>query len=216
MFGNVFLNAHMKITKLIEKPKSNHWGNYVLSGVFILPESFFDILKKCQGSMEKALEKMVETLKASINEEAMAVFMKKGTAESFVGTDGMTTASIQLRKRSGRSKLSEQERLVLDELGIDTTKSDDSRFYINNKYSEDTALLGKVSEALDGIVPDDFLGHTGDKYVTTADSIRQAFEKTDESNREQVLGIVGTQAARTKFGGTHDEMVAILDKILKG
>ena len=165
---------------------------------------------------KKTLETVEETLKASINEEAMAVFMKKGTAESFVGTDGMTTASIQLRKRSGRSKLSEQERLVLDELGIDTTKSDDSRFYINNKYSEDTALLGKVSEALDGIVPDDFLGHTGDKYVTTSDSIRQAFEKTDESNREQVLGIVGTQAARTKFGGTHDEMVAILDKILKG
>ena len=160
----------------------------------------------------KALETMAETLKASINEEAMAIFVEKGTAESFQGVDGDTTASIQLRKRSAKSVLSEQERLVLDELGIATEKSNDSRFYINTKYSEDTDLLGKVSEALSGIVPDDFLGHTGDKYVTTSDSIRQAFEKGGDEN---ILKIVGVQAARTKFGGTHAEMVAILDTILK-
>jgi len=164
---------------------------------------------------KKTLETVEATLKLDINEEAMAIFLSKGTAESFQGVDGDTTASIQLRKRSGRSVLSEQERLVLDDLGIATEKSNDSRFYINTKYSEDTDLLAKVSAALDGIVPDDFLGHTGDKYVTTSDSIRQAFEKTDESNREQVLGIVGTQAARTSFGGSHQEMVKILDAILK-
>lgn len=68
-FGNVFLNAQMKITKLIEKPK-DHLGNYVLSGVFILPESFFKILEKCKGSMERALKKMVdEGLHASMWED---------------------------------------------------------------------------------------------------------------------------------------------------
>ncbi|HIE42889.1 MAG TPA: nucleotidyltransferase family protein, partial [Nitrospinaceae bacterium] len=41
MFGNVFLNARMEITKIIEKPKGNNLGNYVLSGVFVLPSSFF-------------------------------------------------------------------------------------------------------------------------------------------------------------------------------
>ena len=41
-FGNVFLNAQMKINKIIEKPKGNNFGNYVLAGVFVLPESFFD------------------------------------------------------------------------------------------------------------------------------------------------------------------------------
>ncbi|MFQ5451406.1 MAG: bifunctional sugar-1-phosphate nucleotidylyltransferase/acetyltransferase [Nitrospinaceae bacterium] len=60
MFGNVFLNAHMKITKIIEKPKGDNLGNYVLSGAYILPESFFKYLESTKGSMEKALKKMVE------------------------------------------------------------------------------------------------------------------------------------------------------------
>lgn len=71
MFGNVFLNAHMKITKIIEKPKGNELGNYVLSGVFILPESFFGLLEKSNLSMEKALKKIVdrEGLMASMWED---------------------------------------------------------------------------------------------------------------------------------------------------
>ncbi len=71
MFGNVFLNAHMKITQIIEKPKSEDLGNYVLSGVYILPSSFFKTLESSKGSMEKALKKMVETegLMASMWEE---------------------------------------------------------------------------------------------------------------------------------------------------
>jgi UDP-N-acetylglucosamine diphosphorylase/glucosamine-1-phosphate N-acetyltransferase len=59
-FGNVFLNAHMKITKIIEKPKGDDLGNYVLSGAFILPESIFKTLESTGGSMEKALKKLVE------------------------------------------------------------------------------------------------------------------------------------------------------------
>jgi UDP-N-acetylglucosamine diphosphorylase / glucose-1-phosphate thymidylyltransferase / UDP-N-acetylgalactosamine diphosphorylase / glucosamine-1-phosphate N-acetyltransferase / galactosamine-1-phosphate N-acetyltransferase len=61
MFGNVFLNAHMKITKIIEKPKGNDLGNYVLSGAYILPESIFKTLESTKGSMEKALKKLVES-----------------------------------------------------------------------------------------------------------------------------------------------------------
>jgi UDP-N-acetylglucosamine diphosphorylase/glucosamine-1-phosphate N-acetyltransferase len=59
-FGNVFLNAHMKITKIIEKPKGDDLGNYVLSGAFILPESIFKTLESTGGSMERALKKLVE------------------------------------------------------------------------------------------------------------------------------------------------------------
>lgn len=71
MFGNVFLNAHMKITKIVEKPKGDELGNYVLAGVYVLPSSFFDLLKKNKGSMEKALEKLAETdcLRASMWED---------------------------------------------------------------------------------------------------------------------------------------------------
>ena len=59
-FGNVFLNAQMKITKIVEKPKGSNFGNYVLAGVFVLPESFFALLKKNKHSMEKALKMMVK------------------------------------------------------------------------------------------------------------------------------------------------------------
>jgi bifunctional UDP-N-acetylglucosamine pyrophosphorylase/glucosamine-1-phosphate N-acetyltransferase len=59
-FGNVFLNAQMKITKIIEKPKGSDLGNYVLAGVFVLPESFFALLKTNKASMEKSLQTMVK------------------------------------------------------------------------------------------------------------------------------------------------------------
>ncbi|MCH8158212.1 MAG: NDP-sugar synthase, partial [Nitrospinae bacterium] len=59
-FGNVFLNAQMKITKVVEKPKGDNFGNYVLAGVFVLPESFFGLLEKNQRSMEKALKALVK------------------------------------------------------------------------------------------------------------------------------------------------------------
>lgn len=70
-FGNVFLNAQMEITKIIEKPKSNKFGNYVLAGVFILPASFFQLLESTSQSMEKALKKIVasEGLRASMWED---------------------------------------------------------------------------------------------------------------------------------------------------
>lgn len=60
MFGNVFLNPQMKITKIIEKPKGDELGNYVLSGVYILPSTFFQLLEKNDNSMENALQEMVE------------------------------------------------------------------------------------------------------------------------------------------------------------
>lgn len=71
MFGNVYLNNEMKITKIIEKPQKAELGNYVLSGVYILPASFFNLLKKNNNSMEKALSMIIkkEGLTASIWEE---------------------------------------------------------------------------------------------------------------------------------------------------
>lgn len=164
---------------------------------------------------KKTLETMEKTLKSSINEEAIEIFANKKSAESFNGVDGDTTASLQLRKRSGRSVLSEQEKTILDNLGISNEKSADSKFYINSKYAEDGDLLEKVSAALEDIVPEDFFGHTGEKFVTTDSSIAEAFKNCEGDELIDVLKIVGTQAARTKFGGSHDDMVKILDALLK-
>ena len=71
MFGNVFLNANMNITKIIEKPKGDNLGNYVLSGVYVLPQNFFELLEKNGRSMEKAIKELVkdEGLRASMWED---------------------------------------------------------------------------------------------------------------------------------------------------
>ena len=50
----------MKINKIVEKPKGYNFGNYVLSGVYVLPESFFGLLEKNKRSMEKALKALVQ------------------------------------------------------------------------------------------------------------------------------------------------------------
>lgn len=60
MFGNVYLNGEMKITKVIEKPKKSGLGNYVLSGIYILPTSFFEVLNKNKKNMERALAVLIE------------------------------------------------------------------------------------------------------------------------------------------------------------
>ncbi|MBI4378374.1 MAG: NTP transferase domain-containing protein [Nitrospinae bacterium] len=68
MFGNVYLNDEMRITNIIEKPRKGGLGNYVLSGVFILPSGFFSILEKTKFNMEKALRMIIKEigLRASI------------------------------------------------------------------------------------------------------------------------------------------------------
>lgn len=70
MFGNVFLNANMRITRIVEKPKGNELGNYVLAGVYVLPQVFFDVLANNTRSMEKAMQEMTnQGLRASMWED---------------------------------------------------------------------------------------------------------------------------------------------------
>ncbi|MBI2875450.1 MAG: NTP transferase domain-containing protein [Candidatus Tectomicrobia bacterium] len=68
LFGNVYLDEEMRITRIVEKPQSSGLGNYVLAGVFVLPGSFFKLLEEEGANMARALEKLVqrEVLQASI------------------------------------------------------------------------------------------------------------------------------------------------------
>lgn len=71
-YGNVYLDQEMKISKIVEKPKPQAGlGNYVLAGVFVLPTSFFGLLRQARGSMEKALKAIMkkESLRAAIWED---------------------------------------------------------------------------------------------------------------------------------------------------
>jgi len=167
-------------------------------------------LKNAQKQIDAALE----TLKEDVNGAALDYFLHAGRKDSIQGIEGDTTASLQLRKRTTRSVLSDQEYSVLSDLGIDTDLATDARFYIDNKYAEDTELLGKVSAALEGIVPADFLGATSPKYVVSGNAVDQALKIEDESMRETVVEMVTTQAARCKFGGSNEEALNILREVL--
>jgi len=167
-------------------------------------------LKNAQKQIEAALE----LLKEEVNEQAFAIFMDRRDPASFNGVDGDTNASLQLRRRTSRSVLSESEMAVLEQHHIDIMKTEDSRFYIDRRYSDDSEILGKVSEALDGIVPDDFFGHTGDKFVVGGEALSQTMKIDDDSDRAVVAKIVGTQAARTKFGGSNEEALEILREVI--
>jgi bifunctional UDP-N-acetylglucosamine pyrophosphorylase/glucosamine-1-phosphate N-acetyltransferase len=117
MFGNVFLNAHMKITKIIEKPKGNNLGNYVLSGVFVLPASFFGLLEKCRGNMEKALAKMVEEgLNASMWEDDWLdiVYPWQILEANKIIMDSWTTSSIS-RSATLEANVTTQGTVVIDD-----------------------------------------------------------------------------------------------------
>jgi len=62
----------MQIVRVVEKPKKGEFGNYVLSGVFVLPVRFFDLLKKSKMQMESALARLIKEedgIRASIWED---------------------------------------------------------------------------------------------------------------------------------------------------
>jgi len=68
-YGNVYLDADTRITRLVEKPKKQQGlSNYVLSGVFIMNSSIFALLEKSKGDMVKALGALIkkETFRAAI------------------------------------------------------------------------------------------------------------------------------------------------------
>ena len=71
LYGNIYMDQEVQITKIIEKPSNKKFGNYILSGVFILPTQFFKLLVKAKSNMEKAFDLLVKDmgLHASIFEE---------------------------------------------------------------------------------------------------------------------------------------------------
>jgi bifunctional UDP-N-acetylglucosamine pyrophosphorylase/glucosamine-1-phosphate N-acetyltransferase len=69
-YGNVYLSG-TRITKIVEKPTTKGLGNYVLSGVFVLPADLFAILERHQADMERVFDELTRApgLHASLWEE---------------------------------------------------------------------------------------------------------------------------------------------------
>ncbi len=171
----------------------------------------------------KQLETLEGTLKKDVNDQMLDKFVESGMETgkkpaNFSGVDTNASGSMQLRKRSARSVLTEADTDLLDELGISYDETDDSMFYINKKYAGDDKLLTKVSKALDKIpgIPTDFIEATPTKYVTTDESINELF-KNDKLKIDQVrtaLQVVGTLASRIKYEGDHADLMDKLGELI--
>lgn len=159
-------------------------------------------LKALQG----AIAAVIGTLETEIKGEAFDMFMEKAqethkAPESFNGVEGIATVNIQMRKRGTNSPLSEGELAVLEAAGIEAHEetSVQELFAINPAYATDAKLLGKVSKALEKIVPEDFImkQEKKAKMVVSNDTMEAAF-KMGKINPE-VVKVVTTMALKPKL-----------------
>jgi bifunctional UDP-N-acetylglucosamine pyrophosphorylase/glucosamine-1-phosphate N-acetyltransferase len=59
-YGNIYLDEHMQITRIVEKPDTSDLGNYILGGVYMMPHDIFDFVEKSSGDMLAAIDMVRE------------------------------------------------------------------------------------------------------------------------------------------------------------
>jgi len=117
-----------------------------------------------------ALIKNLEALKSGIEDQVksdakelflIAADKSNKKPANFRGVDGSAEASVELRKRSTRSTLTEEEIAELELAGIPIEKIEDvtETFVINPAYVNNSALLGKIETAMKKVkgLPEDFI-----------------------------------------------------------
>lgn len=137
------------------KKAANKKDEVEISGLEQLAE--IDALMKSLDTMRKSIAEDIKTQALDHFYKTAIVIEKR--PENFRGTEGIASASIELRKRSTASALNESEIALFEENGIPLEKvvATPKLFGINPIYAEDERLLERVSKALERIVPDDFI-----------------------------------------------------------
>jgi hypothetical protein len=112
----------------------------------------------------KALTAAKGTLESTVKAEAFDHFfdLAQATAkrpDNFRGVEGNASASVEMRKRSTASALSDEEVALFEkyDLPVEKAVAVQKLFGINPAYASDDALLSKVSEAISKFVPADFI-----------------------------------------------------------
>ena len=154
----------------------------------------------------KALTTIKATVEAEVKSRAAIEFIKAGSEkkakpENFKASEGVATASVQLKKRASNSTLSAEEVALLTNAGVsfETVEEVVSTFVINPAYKDDQALLGKVEKALKGVkgIPEDFilLQEGKSKTITTDASLDEVF-KLGQDQIKLLLPVVSTIAVK--------------------
>jgi hypothetical protein len=139
-------------------------------------------------ALMQTLAGTLETLETEVKTAGFSQFLEMdcvGRPESFRGTDGMASASVEMRKRSTNSALNEDEVKVLREHGIEPFKQivTQEMFGINPTYAADNSLMQRVEKALVKVagLPADFIVKQEEvsKLVVTDEMLDAAFKKRD-------------------------------------
>lgn len=141
------------------------------------------------SALIKNLETLKDTIEVEVKDQAFDKFVEFANGkrpENFRGTDGNASASVEVRKRSTRSTLSQEEQDLLTKAGVpfDTEIDVAGTFVINPTYLTDTVLMAKVEKALEGVkgLPADFIQKQEPvtRVVATDESVDKAFATEDE------------------------------------
>jgi hypothetical protein len=154
----------------------------------------------------KALSALKDTVESEVKSRGEIEFIqrgmeKKSRPDNFKAFDGIASASVQLKKRSSASALSDAEVALLSEVGIsvETNQEIVSTFVINPAYKDDQKLLSNVEKKLKGVkgIPEDFiLMQEGKSKTVVPDGALDEVFKLDEDKVRALLPVVSTLAIR--------------------
>ena len=167
----------------------------------------------------KALSAAKASLEAGVKSAGFDHFFNEAQAtakrpDNFRGLDGTASASIEMRKRSTASALSADEIAMLEANGLTVEKAVavQEMFGVNPSYATDTALLEKVSAALEDIVPTDFfvVQEEKSKFVVSEETMEKAF--AIKAPRE-IIQSISTMAIKPKLEVTD---ISVIMENVKG
>jgi len=135
-------------------------------------------------SLQKNLEALKETLEGDVKTQMKEIFTRQNNKrpENFRGIEGEASASCELRKRSIRSPLKEEEveELKKDNIPLGREVAIPRRFIFNPEYADNLELLQKMSDALRGVkgLPDNIilLQEEQSSYVVTDETLDKVCE----------------------------------------
>lgn len=162
-------------------------------------------------AMIKNLTAVHKTLAGKIKDAGFEEFLKMETKvhpESFKAIDGMASATVIMGKRATTSPLNADELEVLEKLNLTPAKEvvTTEMYGINPVYMADTALMEKVSKAIEKFVPEGFIVHQPEvsKMVVDEALLASAYLIEDADDRRKALDMLTTMALKPKLNEDYD------------
>lgn len=149
----------------------------------------------------KTLIAIKDTLGEPVKDQSRSVFLQSDGIKrpaNFKAVDGEAEASIQLKKRTTASRLSDTEVALLQskDIPFDTVDDVPEAYAINPKYLTDSALLARI-EKVKGL-PDDFIVKqvAVSKHVVSDETVDAVFSK---GLAHELLDVVTSLAVKAKL-----------------